>query len=286
MDLTQGFKHMAKAFLLSITKQPFFSSRKTRYIALGSILILCIFFIFRSCSLNNFSTITYHIGQDSRWGNINLMGKERNLTAFNNELLRAIAAKENFQIRIEISNSSNLISDLELGKLQGVLTSLQPNYLNENKLIFSNPYFLIGPVLVIPSTAPIENWSEKGKKIVGIPIRSPLLSSLELDPTIEIKIYGDILHALRDLNDGKIDGVMFPAIPSYTYVNTFYKNEFKIATLPLTEDAIRLVAAKNEIGNALIEHFNKGLNELKADGTYSEMLEQWGLIDVEKINNP
>ena len=229
--------------------------------------------------------MTFHIGQDSRWATLNLMGKERNLTAFNNELLSSIAKLENFNIRIEITSAADLISDLEEGTLQGALTSVQPSYLNEENLIFSNPYFHIGPVLIIPSTAPIEGWNDKRKKIIGIPLYSPILTSLEEDSTIQTKIYDDILHALSDLSDYKIDGAIFPAIPANTYVRTFYRHELKIATLPLTDEAIRLAALKNEKGIMLIELFNKGLATLKKDETYDKFLERWSLINVEKIEH-
>ena len=271
--------------LFSNKNHSFFSSKKIPYLVLGIILGLSFLFFIRSCSFNNHPDMTFHIGQDSRWATLNLMGKERNLTAFNNELLSSIAKLENFNIRIEITSAADLISDLEEGTLQGALTSVQPSYLNEENLIFSNPYFHIGPVLIIPSTAPIEGWNDKRKKIIGIPLYSPILTSLEEDSTIQTKIYDDILHALSDLSDHKIDGAIFPAIPAKTYVRTFYRHELKIATLPLTDEAIRLTALKNEKGIMLIELFNKGLAALKKDETYDKFLDRWSLINVEKIEN-
>lgn len=269
--------------LFSHGKNPFLHSKKITNLVFGIILGLSFLFFIRGCSFNNHPDRTFLIGQDSRWAALNLMGKERNLTAFNNELLSAIAKQENFSIRIDIIPAADLIRDLEEGTLQGVLTSVQPSYLTEENLIFSNPYFHIGPVLIIPSTARIEGWNDNSKKIVGIPFYSPILTSLEEDPTIQTKIYDDILHALSDLSAHKIDGAIFPAIPANTYVRTFYKHELKIATLPLTDEAIRLAALKNEKGVMLIELFNKGLAALKKDETYDKFLDRWSLINVEKI---
>jgi polar amino acid transport system substrate-binding protein len=260
----------------------FVASKRNRYIALGCILGLFLFFLFGSCSLNH-KEKEYYIGQDSRWRHLNLMGKERNFAAFNNDLLVAIARKEKFDIRIIVIQSSELISELEKGKLQGALSTLEPSYLNVDRFLFSDPYFLTGPVLIIPSIAPIEGWNEKRKKIVGIPADSRLILQLEQDPTIQIKLYEDILHALADLNERRIDGAIFPLIPAYTYVTTFYKDELKIATLPLTEEGTRLVALKNEKGELLIKRFNEGLAALKQNGSYNKILERWGLINIEQI---
>lgn len=286
---------MGSVHLVSEKDKNLFASKKNRYIALGCILGLALFFLFRGCSLSETLEKEYTIGQDSRWRGTNLMGNERNLSAFNNDLLAAIAKQGKFRIRFIVTPTTELLPNLEQGKLQAILTTLQPSYLHENRLIFSDPYFLTGPVLIIPATAPIEGWNEKAKKIVGILPNSPVFLNLEQDPSIQLKLflekdpsiqiqlYDDTLKALSDLSARRIDGALIPAIPAYTYVRTFYKNELKVVTLPLSEEGVRLVALKNEEGELLIKHFNEGLAALKQNGTYKKMLEQWGLIDVEQM---
>lgn len=272
-------------FLSFFDKIPFFSSTKRRSIIIGCILGLFFVYLVRSCTSNNFMETTYHIGQDSRWADLHLMGKERNLSAFNHQLLSAIAKQEKFHFSITLAPAADLVRDLENGKLQGIVTALRSSYLNEQRLIFSDPYFLTGPVLIIPSTAPLDGWNELRKKIIAIPSHSPILASIEQDPTIQTKIYDDILRALSDLSEHRIDGAIFPAVQSYTYVHTFYKNELKIATLPLTDEGIRLAAQRNEAGKELVERFNQGIAVLKANGEYHKLLERWGLVDTEQIQN-
>lgn len=253
---------------------------KGRYLILGIMLALAVILVINGCGINHLMETTYHIGQDNRWGTINLMGKEKNLTAFNNQLLSAIGKEEEIRLVVEIDPSADLINKLDNGELQGILTALQASYLHEERLLFSPPFFLTGPVLIIPLAAPLEGWNEKGKKIIGISHDSHLASTLEQDPTIQIKIYHDILKALTDLIERNIDGAIFPAIPSYTYVNAFYKTELKIATLPLTDEGVRLVVQNNEQGKELLELFNKGLTSLKENGTFTKLLDSWGFVNV------
>src|ERR1700722_517687 len=151
-----------------------FSSKTISYLIIGIFLAFCLLYIVKSCSSNS-SIMDYHIGQDSRWRGLGLMGKERNLTAFNTDLLTAIAKQENIHILVSIEPTSELIEKVEQGKLQGALTTLKPAYSNNNDLIFSDPYFLLGPVLIIPSTAPIEGWNEMAKKIIGVQSNSPAI---------------------------------------------------------------------------------------------------------------
>lgn len=265
------------ASLLKVYRLPL--AKKSRYMGLGIILGLCFLYLSQSCTLNHLSETHYSIGQDAQWPNLNLMGKERNLSAFNQQLLRAVAKQENFQF--QLTASSDLLEELEQGKLQGILTILQPDYSNEKGFLFSTPYFLTGPVLITTFTAPVDGWSEQRKKIIGIQKSSPLVSSFERDPSIKLKFYDDILSALSDLADSRIDGAIFPVIPAYTYTQTFYKHELKITTAPLTDQGMRLMTLKNQRGEALIQKFNQGLEKLKQNGMYQELLEHWGFINPE-----
>lgn len=254
-------------------------SKKYRYIILGIILGLSFFYLMKSCSFMNHSEEYFRIGQDNRWRELNLMGKERNFSAFSHELLIAAAKEAHFHVNL--ITTSDPMGDLEQGNLEGILTTLQPNYLNENRLLFSEPYFLFGPVLIIPSSVPVEGWNEKRKKILAIPGNSPHLLNLEQDPSVQVKLYYDILHALADLSERRIDGAIFPAIEAHTYIITFYKNELKIASLPLTPDGVRLVALNNPKGQSLIKSFNEGFASLKENGIYPHLLERWGLVNIE-----
>ncbi|MFI0435500.1 MAG: substrate-binding periplasmic protein [Parachlamydiaceae bacterium] len=249
-----------------------------RYAIIGMLLAASLVYLFSSCSLSLPSDLRYIVGQDPRWKDLRLNGKERHLTAFNNELLSLIGKAEDFQA--SLISTLNVLSDLQKGKIQGGLTTSQPNYSNEG-LIFSDPYFLVGPVLIVSPGYDKNPKKENGKNIIGIPANSPVLGRLQEDPSTQIKFYDDILSALSDLKEGKIDGAIFPTIPAHIYTETFYKGEFNIATVPLTDQGIRLVALKNEAGASLIKKFNQGLKNLKENGTYHEILIRWGFAEIE-----
>lgn len=256
--------------------------QKKTFILLGILLGLTLFYLLRYISLNHSFEDSYTIGQDTRWRDLLLKDKARNFTAFNNELLTSIAKEEHFQIRI--IPTSNLLADLEDGKVQGILTTLQPNYPNQH-LLFSNSYFHTGPVLIVSTQPRKQKAQGEGKSIIGIPEHSPLLSSLEQDPSVQIKFYDDIIPALTDLREGRIDGAIFPAISAYIFTESYYHQELKIATLPLTDEGIRLATLKNDKGKSLIDKFNAGLKSLHENGSYHDMLLRWGLIDTEYVKD-
>src|ERR1700733_14551137 len=79
-----------------------FTLKKYHYIILGIFLGLCLVYLIRSCTLS-YSETYYRIGQDQRWVSLNLMGKERKFSAFNNELVTAIAKHEHFYTHIVLT---------------------------------------------------------------------------------------------------------------------------------------------------------------------------------------
>jgi polar amino acid transport system substrate-binding protein len=269
---------------LGTTKRPF-HFKLFPYRLLGVLLGLSILFLVRGCSFPAPSTPTLLIGLDQQWFEPYLMGKEHSFIGFNRDLLTAIAQQQSLPFTLIMIPPNHNLHDLQIGKFKGVLTNLMPSTLNQNEFLFSDPYFLLGPVLIIPKTAPLEGWNEKAKKIIGIPREFPQILHVIQDPTIQIKFYDYLLSALTDLSERKIDGVLFPTIAAHIYVRTFYPNELKVATLPLDDEGVRLVTLKNQEGEELIKRFNQGLAALKQSSEYNELLEHWGFTNVEKIDN-
>jgi polar amino acid transport system substrate-binding protein len=244
-------------------------------------LIGMAFFWLAGCSSGD-SNPELHIGQDSRWPTVNLMGKEPNFNAFNADLLAAIAKQEKLRLHLVSVSAPELLPELEQGRLKGILTNLKSDYTNQNRLLFSDLYFSTGPVLITSLIPARQGRNEMAKKIIGVQSHPPINLELEKDPTIQIKIYDDILKALGDLRAGSIDGAIFAALPAHIYTRTFYRGELKVITGPLNDEGIRFVTLNNEEGQKLIKQFNAGLETLKKNGTYDKLIDRWGLINAEE----
>lgn len=258
-------------------------SSRTIYI-MGSILALILLIgLLRSCFSEGLDIRIFHIGRDIQWYPANLMRKEKSVTAFTDDLIVSIAQKENFRVQLLFANPTELLNRLNNGEFQGILSPLPPTVMNQGRYVFSEPYFFLGPVLIVPIKTKVDGWEQVNNKILGIETGSPAVFDLQRNSSIQLKPYENILKALSDLEDGKIDGVVFPALPAYIYTKTFYDGRLKVATPPLTQEGLRLIALKNLRGEKLIKLFNEGLVKLKEDGTYDKLIEEWGLVNPEKV---
>lgn len=254
-------------------------------IGFGFILIALFFFI-RGFFYGLHNNATFHIGQDPQWYPANLLTKEKNVTAFSDDLLKAIAEKEGFYFYLSNTSSNLLLNKLDKNEFDAVLSATQPTFQNQLSYLFSKPYFLTGPVLIIQAPRYKKTADEEFKipKLIGVTADLANLLALEHDPQIQLKIYDNILKTLVDLDEGHIDGAIFPAFPAYIYTKTFYPDRLIIATSPLTNEGLHLITLKTPRGEQLIEKFNKGLDELKESNTYDFFITKWGLINPEKVD--
>lgn len=261
----------------------FLISKNGRYVSGTIAFIIVCFLLMKTCSTSTPTKRTFHIGSDNNWNILNLMGKEKNLGAFVDELLTNIANQQKIRITLSYGRYEELLTDLEERLFDGILSNIQPDSASEHSLVFSEPFLLLGPVLVVPLTSKLNNWEELKYKIIGIQSQSPSIFEFTQDSSILIRLYDNILTALEDLDKGRIDGVILPVWPAYIYTRSFFQNRLKVATTPLSKEGLRLIGMKNQNGKDLIEHFNKGLEELKKNGTYDKLVTKWGLVNPENL---
>lgn len=259
-----------------------FSSRKGFTILSALAVLILILVLFKACGSNSISN-SYYIGRESRWSNINLMGKERNLAVFADQLLTKIAEEEELNFIMSVIPPVNPFKYLENQELDGVITALKHTPQHEQKFIFSDPFFLFGPVLVVPVNSPVNTWEETKYKILGVGRQSSVFE-LGQDPSIRLRLYDNMLNALIDLDNHRIDGAVMPAMEAYIYTNTFYPGQLKVATSPLTKEGLRLVALKNKRGENLIKQFNEGLAKIRKNKEFEHLIKRWDLVDPEKID--
>lgn len=257
---------------------------KKRRSLLGLIIVLLfLFYLFHSSSHPFLGEKIYFIGVDSQWKEIHLYGKEKNFLAFSQDILEQIAKEEKIRFTLINTRNNELEKKLLAGEFQGILSGIQPSEIKRRTFDFSTTYYALGPVLTIPVQTQVKDWNKITRKIIGVYAFSPYVLKLEKKYSLQLKMYDDIKQALVDLNNRKLDGVIFPVLPSLIYTRTFYPNKLKVATRPLDEEGVHLVALNDEQGKSLIQSFNRGLAKLRADGTYQNLLDRWDLINTEKI---
>ena len=219
---------------------------------------------------------TYRIGVDANWYPLNLMGKESNIYAFTDELLREISREEDvFFERINVS-WDNLILGLKEGHYDGMLSSITPRVFMETVYEFSEPFLHTGPVFVVRSDVKMSFLKEmKGKEVAVNSLQTEALL-LELYPGVIVHYYNFIPEGLNDVIFNNIDAALVDCLLASSYIRDLYSGKIKIASPPLNDSGLRLLTLHGE-NKELITLFNRGLCKLQDNGTYDKLLKKWEL---------
>ena len=224
-------------------------------------------------------TKPYIIAQNNAWEYLNLYGKEKNVSGFSDDLVLEISKVEGITVQLVSTNKSPVVSLLNQDDIDGVFSALTPNDQNMRRYDFSEPYFVLGPVLVVRENDPAHTLEDMGHREIGF--ERGYYWALQLASTTDAIFdpYNDVMYAFDDLKKGTIDGVIVDSMVAYRAVGGIYKGVLRIAGPPLAPLSIRLVVKKGK-NEELIEYFNQGLEVVKKNGLYQKILRYWELFDA------
>lgn len=227
------------------------------------------------------SVPTYYIARDSTWYPIDLRGKEKNMVGFANDLIQEIADMQGFKVQVFEVGRSGLYDGLETGRYEGVFSSLEPNPVNRKKYLFSEPFYRVGPVIVVSKDSDISSMEDLNGKILGIESGAMQVFNIAEPPEVVMIPYDSASSALDRLDQNIIDAVIMDVLRAYVFTEGFYFGRLKVATSPLTDRGLRLIARNQPSSHLLVSQFNEGLQNLKDNGRYEELLAKWGLTRTE-----
>ncbi|MCE5318177.1 MAG: transporter substrate-binding domain-containing protein [Parachlamydia sp.] len=254
-------------------------SRKGRWI-LGIFAILMLVLSFRSCTGNGvLERTTFHIAKKTNWYPIQLSGKEDNLRGFIDELITEIVQDEKLKADIVTYRTGDLFKMLDNEEYDAILLALTVDAFLKERYAVSESIFVAGPVLVVSQGSKVTSLEQLKGRPIGVGKDSPISFKLaSLHPDLMLITYDNIITALNDLETGSVAGVIMEAQLAYTYTQALFPGKVKVASEPLIDLGIRLIARKEPHGEMLIEHFNAGLAKQKEDGDYERLLKRWELV--------
>lgn len=227
----------------------------------------------------------YTIARDPAWEQIHLLDKEANFLAFSDEVLSAIANEEHIVIYPTKTDYQNFFYGLDQNRFDGVLTTLLPPAQLQFRYLISDPYFLLGPVLLVNENSTVTSIKEMQGKTVGILRGASLVFDIVNYPSISFIPFDDAPSGLDSLVRKSIDGMIMDSVQAYSLTRTYYAGLVKIATRPLTKKGVRLLTNNNPNGKDLIKYFNEGLQKIIDNGIYGEILEKWDLNNALKVTD-
>jgi polar amino acid transport system substrate-binding protein len=194
-------------------------------------------------------------------------------TGFDNELLRAIAAKVGLQVNFVGTEFSGLLAQTASGRFDVGSSSITTTDARRKTVGFTNGYDFGYFSLVVPTGSPITGFEKlaAGQRIgvvQGTVQEAYVVDTLGLDP-VKFPDYNTVYASLKSRQidawvapSQQAQGTVQPGDPAQIIENTFSLDNF----------VAYAVAKENE---PLIDALNSGLDAVIADGTWSKLYTDW-----------
>ncbi len=199
--------------------------------------------------------------------------KTKELVGFDIDLMKAIAAKEGFQVEFKNTPFDSVLAGISTCQFDAAISAITITEERKKQMNFSDPYIAAGQIITVrgDNSAVSTPADLKGKKI-----------SVQLGTTGEIeakKIEGATVKpfdtvdlAFLELVNGQVDATIVDNPTTLVYVNKF-KDKIKTVGAPFTDENYGIAVCKKNTD--LQAKINTALAALKSDGTIQKLTDQW-----------
>jgi polar amino acid transport system substrate-binding protein len=216
------------------------------------------------------------IGIDPEWYPIDFGPQQAYVNGFTEDLLLEIAGYSGIEFERVDANWDTLLEGIWGKKYDAVITSLPPYIFNVAKYDFSHNFLDLGPVLIVPVNARHTELSQMKGELVGVITGDPASLLLQKYPDVILRNYPSIPDLLGALANGEIEGALLNRIPAVNYIADLFAGQLKIASPPMTDAGLHLVAAKGK-HEPLIKAFDRSIDQFKKKKKLQTLLKKWNL---------
>ena len=194
-------------------------------------------------------------------------------TGFDNELLRAIAAKIGLQIKFVGTDFSGLLAQVASRRFDAGSSSITTTDARRRTVGFTNGYDFGYFSLVVPAGSSITGFDELGPKqrigvVQGTVQEAYVIDTLGLEP-VKFPDYNTVYASLKTR---QIDAWVAPSQQAQGTVKAGDPATIVENTFSLDNFVAYAVAKENK---PLIDALNAGLDAVIADGTWSKLYSDW-----------
>lgn len=217
----------------------------------------------------------YIIASDSSFAPFVFQNSSNQYTGIDMELIKAIAKDQGFEIEITNPGFDAAISAVQAGQADGIIAGMSVTDARKATFDFSESYYTANTILGVKESSNIASYEDLKGKTVGVKngtASQTFLTENQSKYGYKIKTFADGSSMYDSLNTGAIDAVMDDEPVLKYSISQGQKLKTPISGTPIGETAF---AVKKGANPELIEMFNNGLANLKANGEFQKILDKY-----------
>jgi polar amino acid transport system substrate-binding protein len=212
------------------------------------------------------------VGNSPDYPPFEAIGDSGERVGFDVDLLNAIAAKMGVKVKWVTMDFAAIVTATQSGQVDMGMSGFSISPERAEQVSFSAPYIASGQVIVVRNDSDIQSAADlKGKKIA---VQLGTTGEQEADKIEGAEVVKPESYniAFMMLNNKVADAV----IADISVADEFVKQgKFKRGGDPLSYEEFAMITRKGN--DDLLQALNKGLEEVKADGTYAAIVKKWNL---------
>lgn len=225
---------------------------------------------------------TIIVGLEGDWAPWSYVDENDELTGYDVEVAKAIADKMGVEIQIVPGEWDGLFAGMDAGRYDMVINGVEVTEERADKYDFSTPYAYIRTALIVKGdNDSIKTFEDlKGKKTAN----SIASTYMNLAESYGATCYGvsTLDETLTMVLQGRVDATL-NAIVSFTdYMAQHPDSNLKVVATTEEASNVAIPMRKGDETASLREAVNKAIDELREDGTLSELSTRFFGEDISK----
>ena len=219
----------------------------------------------------------YVVGTDAAYAPFESQNEKGEIVGFDIDVVKAIAAKAGIEVKFVNTPWEGIFNALTQGDRDFLVSSVTITDERKQTMDFSAPYFDAQQLIAVKDGSKVAKFDDLKKLKVGVQTGTTgdeAVTKLQGKDSANIKRFESTPLALKELEAGGVDAVVADNGVVIHYVNNNTTAKFKtVADASFTPEQYGLPVKK---GNTeLLAKLNKGLADIKADGTYDKIYAQY-----------
>ena len=227
----------------------------------------------------------YVVGTDAAYAPFESQNEKAEIVGFDVEIVQAVAKKAGIEVKFVNTPWEGIFNALGQGDRDMVVSAVTITAERKQTMDFSEPYFDAQQLIAVKESSKVAKFADLKKLKVGVQTGTTgdeAVSKLMGKTNASIKRFESTPLALKELEAGGVDAVVADNGVIIHYVANNPGGKFKqVADKEFVPEQYGIALKK---GNAeLLDKVNKGLAEVKADGTYAAIYKKYFGMDPVSI---
>lgn len=238
------------------------------------VTVLAVALVVSACaSATGTQAETIKVGTNAEYPPFESVDESGNIIGFDIDIMNAIAEAGGIEIEFINTRWDGIFVALAQGEFDAVSSAVTITDERKQQVDFSEPYFNAGQMIAVKSGSPISVPADLDGKRVGVQLGTTGDLWASDNTSAEVVRYDEVTLAFQALGNGDIDAIVNDGPTSADIIKANPGLDVVLVGEPFTDEFYGIAVRKER--QDVLEAVNKGLAQIKENGTYDQIYDKW-----------